>query len=74
MELSANQPIPPDRRDEILRSALDQLVTYTVLSQESRGAQGIKVDGRRDRRQDEADAVAVPDRRRNSRRRSRLAA
>jgi peptidyl-prolyl cis-trans isomerase C len=36
MELSANQPIPPDRRDEILRRALDQLVTYTVLSQETR--------------------------------------
>lgn len=36
MELSANQPIPPERRDEILRRALDQLVTYTVLSQEIR--------------------------------------
>jgi peptidyl-prolyl cis-trans isomerase C len=36
MELSANQPIPADRRDEILRKALDQLVTYTVLSQETR--------------------------------------
>jgi len=36
MELSANQPIPADRRDEILRGALDQLVTYTVLSQETR--------------------------------------
>jgi peptidyl-prolyl cis-trans isomerase C len=36
MELSANQPIPAERRDEILRRALDQLVTYTVLSQECR--------------------------------------
>ncbi len=36
MELSANQPIPADRRDEIMRRALDQLVTYTVLSQEMR--------------------------------------
>ena len=36
MELSANQPIPADRRDEILRRALDQLVTYTVLSQETK--------------------------------------
>lgn len=36
MELSANQPIPPERRDEILRRALDQLVTYTLLSQETR--------------------------------------
>ena len=35
MELSANQPIPAERRDEILRRALDQLVTYTVLSQET---------------------------------------
>ena len=40
MELSANQPIPADRRDEILRGALDQLVTYTVLSQETKRAQG----------------------------------
>ncbi len=36
MELSANQPVPAERRDEILRQALDQLVTYTVLSQETR--------------------------------------
>jgi peptidyl-prolyl cis-trans isomerase C len=36
MELSAKQPVPPERRDEILRQALDQLVTYTVLSQETR--------------------------------------
>jgi peptidyl-prolyl cis-trans isomerase C len=36
MELSAGQPIPAERRDEILRKALDQLVTYTVLSQETR--------------------------------------
>ena len=33
MELSAG-PIPAERRDDILRKALDQLVTYTVLSQE----------------------------------------
>jgi peptidyl-prolyl cis-trans isomerase C len=36
MELSANQPVPPDRRDEIYRKTIDQLVTYTVLSQETR--------------------------------------
>ncbi|MEP6592141.1 MAG: peptidylprolyl isomerase [Acidobacteriota bacterium] len=36
MELSANQPIPQERRDEILRRALDQLVTYTVLTQETK--------------------------------------
>ena len=36
MELSANQPIPAERRDEVLRGALDQLVTYTLLSQETK--------------------------------------
>ena len=36
MELSANQPVPAERRDEILRKALDQLVTYTRASQETR--------------------------------------
>jgi peptidyl-prolyl cis-trans isomerase C len=44
MELSANQPIPADRRDEILRRALDQLVTYTVLSQETRARKVIVTD------------------------------
>ncbi len=39
MELSANQPVPAERRDEILRRALDQLLTYTVLSQETRARQ-----------------------------------
>jgi len=39
MEFSANQPIPAERRDEILRKALDQLVTYTVLSQETKARQ-----------------------------------
>jgi peptidyl-prolyl cis-trans isomerase C len=36
MEVSANQPVPAERRDEIFRKALDQLVTYAVLSQETR--------------------------------------
>ena len=36
MEISAGQPIPAERRDDILRKALDQLVTYTVLSQETK--------------------------------------
>lgn len=36
MEMSAGQPIPADRRDEILRRALDQLVTYAVLTQETK--------------------------------------
>jgi peptidyl-prolyl cis-trans isomerase C len=36
METSAGQPIPAERRDEVLRRALDQLVTYTVLQQETK--------------------------------------
>lgn len=36
MELGAGQPVPAERRDEIYRGALDQLVTYTVLKQEAR--------------------------------------
>ncbi len=36
MELSANQPVPAERRDEIFRKALDQLVTYSLLMQETR--------------------------------------
>jgi peptidyl-prolyl cis-trans isomerase C len=43
VEARAGQPIPADRRNEILRGALDQLVVYTLLSQESR-ARGITVD------------------------------
>lgn len=31
-----NQQIPPDRRDEILRKLLDQLVVYTLLNQEAK--------------------------------------
>jgi peptidyl-prolyl cis-trans isomerase C len=36
MEMSAGQPVPAERRDDIYRKALDQLVTYTVLSQEAK--------------------------------------
>lgn len=43
MEGRAGQPVPPDRRDEIYRGAIDQLVVYTLLKQESK-ARGIKVD------------------------------
>ena len=35
-EVRANQPIPAERRDEVFRQALDELLTYTVLSQETR--------------------------------------
>jgi peptidyl-prolyl cis-trans isomerase C len=34
MEQSGGQKVPAERRDEILRGAIDQLVTYTVLAQE----------------------------------------
>ena len=36
IEARAGQPIPPDRRDEILRNLLDQLVVYTLLNQEAK--------------------------------------
>ena len=35
MELGQG-PIPPERRDEVVRSTLDRLITYTVLSQEAK--------------------------------------
>ena len=31
-----NRPIPPERRDEIFRGVLDQLVVYTLLKQEAK--------------------------------------
>jgi peptidyl-prolyl cis-trans isomerase C len=42
MEVQAGQPVPKERRDEIYRAIVDQLVTYNALVQESR-ARGIKV-------------------------------
>jgi peptidyl-prolyl cis-trans isomerase C len=42
MELGTGQKIPAERRDEILRRSLDQLITYTLLRQESK-ARGIDV-------------------------------
>jgi peptidyl-prolyl cis-trans isomerase C len=36
LEVKANQPVPADRRDQVYRQTLDQLVTYTVLLQETR--------------------------------------
>ena len=36
MEARAGGPVPPDKRDEVLRGVLDQLVAYHMLSQESR--------------------------------------
>lgn len=43
MEGRAGQPVPPDRRDEIYRGALDQLIVYTLLKQESK-SKNVKVD------------------------------
>lgn len=43
MEARAGQPVPQDRRDEIYRNAIDQLVIYKLLSQESK-KRGIKVE------------------------------
>jgi parvulin-like peptidyl-prolyl isomerase len=36
IEARAGGPVPPDRRNEILRGILDQLVAYHLLAQESR--------------------------------------
>jgi peptidyl-prolyl cis-trans isomerase C len=36
MEIQAGQPVPQERRDEVYRAILDQLVTYTALIQEAR--------------------------------------
>ena len=43
LESRAGQPVPQDRRDEIYRNAIDQLVIYKLLSQESK-KRGIKVE------------------------------
>ena len=44
MEVRANQPVPAERRDAIFRQALEQLVTYTVLSQETRARKVVITD------------------------------
>ena len=36
IEARAGGPVPPDKRDEVLRGVLDQLVAYHLLAQESR--------------------------------------
>ena len=43
IERQAGGPIPPDRRDEVVRNALDQLIVYTLLTQESKN-RGVKVE------------------------------
>ena len=44
IEARANQPVPAERRNEVFRQALDQLVTYTVLSQETRARKVVVAD------------------------------
>ena len=66
IEKRAGQPIPPDRRDEIMRGALDQLVVYTLLSQESKTADQGR--GRRDRREVSSCAGSSRRRKRSTRR------
>jgi peptidyl-prolyl cis-trans isomerase C len=50
MELGAGKPIPAERRDEILRRSLDQLITYTLLTQETKarkiGVTDAEINGR----------------------------
>jgi peptidyl-prolyl cis-trans isomerase C len=36
IEARAGSPVPPEKRDEVLRSVIDQLVAYHLLAQESR--------------------------------------
>ena len=61
MESRAGGPVPPDRRDEVLRGVLDQLVAYHLLAQESR-ARKIEVSRRRGRRAHGSDPTELPDR------------
>src|SRR4051812_22382036 len=50
MEARAGAPIPSEKRDELLRGVLDQLVAYHLIAQESRarkmGPSDADVDGR----------------------------
>ena len=36
IEAQAGSPVPPDKRDEVLRNVLDQLIAFHLLAQESR--------------------------------------
>jgi peptidyl-prolyl cis-trans isomerase C len=40
-----NGPIPPERRDVVLRNLLDQLITYTVMTQEAKAKNVTVTDG-----------------------------
>jgi peptidyl-prolyl cis-trans isomerase C len=45
-----NGPIPAERRDQVLRNLLDQLITYTVMTQEAKAKNVSVTDGEIDER------------------------
>jgi peptidyl-prolyl cis-trans isomerase C len=45
-----NGPIPAERRDQVLRNLLDQLITYTVMTQEAKSKNVTVTDGEIDER------------------------
>lgn len=45
-----NGPIPAERRDQVLRNLLDQLITYTVMTQEAKAKNVTVTDGEIDER------------------------
>ena len=49
IELS-NGPVPPERRDEVLRGVLDQLITYTLMTQEAKARKITVTDAEVDNR------------------------
>ena len=50
MEVGAGRPVPPERRDEIFRNLLDQLITYTVMTQEASAKNVVVTDAEVDDR------------------------
>jgi peptidyl-prolyl cis-trans isomerase C len=50
IERRNQRPIPAERRDEILRGVLDELVTYTVLKQEAKARHVVVTDAEVDQR------------------------
>jgi peptidyl-prolyl cis-trans isomerase C len=50
VEARAGGPVPPDKRDEVLRGVLDQLVAYHLLAQESHARKLVVADAEVDAR------------------------
>jgi peptidyl-prolyl cis-trans isomerase C len=44
IELGNGQPVPPERRNEVYRQVLDELVTYTLLKQEAKARNIVATD------------------------------